>query len=191
MVLLPYSDGFALPGQQHAFIGGRLSHLIGAVRQEVAAGAGMAIFVCGDGHNHVAHSVGLAAHHYGVGRTINHLKGNPRKGGIALWCAPHLAVLLFNVNAAPNYLVFNFVLQHLSVLRNGDGDFLRESLEHGVVGGNLPDGVFTVGQRVLASGCHTAGIGGDGHSYLPGLGSVAVHHHGVLGVVDNLKGNPL
>ena len=32
MVLLPYSDGFALPGEQHAFIGGRFPYLVGHFR---------------------------------------------------------------------------------------------------------------------------------------------------------------
>ena len=41
MAVLPHLDGFPLPGQQHGLVGGSLSHLIGAVRQEVAAGAGV------------------------------------------------------------------------------------------------------------------------------------------------------
>ena len=104
-----------------------------------------------------------------------------------MWCAPHLAVLLFNVNAAPNYLVFGFVLQHFPIFINGDGDFFRKGLEHGIVGGDFSHGVVAVGQGVLPSGSHAVGIGGDGHSYLPGLGGVVIHHHRVLALVDDFK----
>ena len=191
VAVLPYSDRFSDPGKQHTFIGLGLPHLIGAVGQHVIAGTGTARLVRGEGHNNVTHGVSLATHHHGVGRTINHLKGNPRKGGIALGCTPHLAVLLGNVNTAPDYLVFSFVLQHLSVLRNGDGDFFRKGLEHGVIGRDFSHGVVAVGQSVLPSGCHTRRVGGDGHGHLSRLGGGAVHHHGIPRVIDDLERNPL
>ena len=42
MAILPHLDGLALPGEQHAFIGGRFPYLVGAVGQDVAARAGVA-----------------------------------------------------------------------------------------------------------------------------------------------------
>ena len=110
VTILPHLDGFALPGQQHRFVCGGFFHFIGAVGQHVIAGTGTARLVRGDGHNNVAHSVGLATHHHGVGGTVNHLKGNPRKGGIALGCCPHLAILLGDVNTPSDNLVFGLVL---------------------------------------------------------------------------------
>ena len=191
MSIPPHSDRFPGPGRQHGFISLGLPNLVGAVGKGIVASACSTGFVGRDGYYHLAHSVSLAAHHHGVGGTVNHLKGNSRKGGIALWCTPHLAVLLGNVNTAPDYLVFGLVLQHDAIRVNGYGDFLRESLEHGVIGRDFSHGVLTIGQGAFPGGGHTRRVGGDGHGHLAGLGSVAVHHHGVLGVIDDLERNAL
>ena len=110
MAVLAYSDGFALPGEQHAFIGGRFPYLVGAVGQDVAARAGVATFIRSDGHNNVTHGVSLDAHHHGVGGTVDNLELNASEGRISLGRCPHLAVLLFQVNAAPNNFIFCLVL---------------------------------------------------------------------------------
>ena len=110
VTILPHLDGFALPGQQHRFVCGGFFHFIGAVGQHVIAGTGTARLVRGDGHNNVAYGVCGATHYHGVGAAVDDFKINARKGGVALWCAPHLAVLLGDVNTAPDYLVFGFVL---------------------------------------------------------------------------------
>ena len=116
VAVLPHSDRFPVPGKQHAFIGGGFFHLVGAVGQNVAARAGAARLVRSEGHEHLAHGVGGAIYHHGVGAAVDDFKINARKRRVALGCAPHLAVLLGDVNTAPDYLVFSFVLQHLSVL---------------------------------------------------------------------------
>src|SRR5699024_1357171 len=136
-------------------------------------------------------SVSLAVHHNGVGAAVDDFKINAHKGGIALWYGTSLAVLLFNVNTAPDYLVFGFVLQHLSVLQYGDGNLFVKGLQHRIIGRDLPDGVLAVGKRVLASGGHARRVGGDGHGSLPGGGSVAVHHNRVGAIVDDIERNPL
>ena len=110
VTILPHLDGFAGPGEKHAFIGGGLTHLVGAVGKNVISSAGMAIFVRGDGHDNVAYGVCGATHHHGVGAAVDDFKRNPRKGGIALWCAPHLAVLLGDVYTSPDNFIFCFVL---------------------------------------------------------------------------------
>ena len=168
MALLPYSDGFAGPGQQHGLICLRFFHFIGAVRQSLAAGAGMARFVCGDGHDHIAHGVGGAVHHHGVGASVDDLKIDVGKGGVALGSGPHLAVLLLDLDTAPHHIIFGVVLQHLTILVDGHGDFFPEGFQHGFIGGNLTDSVVAVGQSTLPSGGHTAGVGGNGHGHLAG-----------------------
>ncbi len=110
MAVLPHLDGFALPSQQHAFIGGGFPYLVGAVGQDVIAGTGAARLVRGDGHNNVAHGVSLAAHHHGVGAAVDDLELYPGKAGVALRCGAGLRILLFQIDAAPNNLVFGFVL---------------------------------------------------------------------------------
>ena len=149
----------------------------------------MASFVCGDGHDHVTHGVGGAVHHHGVGASVDDLKVNVGKGGVALGRGPHLAVLLFQVNAAPDYIVFCFVLQQDVVYVNGNADFFGESFQHTFVGGLLPHSVVAVGESVLPGGGHTAGVGGDGHGHLAGSGGGAVHYHRVLAFVNDLKGD--
>ena len=67
MAVLPHGDGFAGPGEQHTLVGSRLLHLISAVGESIVAGAGDSRFVGGDGHNHLAHGIGGAVHHHGVG----------------------------------------------------------------------------------------------------------------------------
>ena len=75
-------------------------------------------------------------------------------------------------------------------MRDGHGDFFPEGFQHGLVGGNLPHSVVAVGQSTLPSGGYAAGVGGDGHGHLARGGSGTVYHHGVLTLVDDLKGDP-
>ena len=190
MALLPYSDGFAGPGQQHGLICLRFPHLVSTIRKNVISGAGVTGFVRGDGHDHVTHSVGGSVHHHGVGASVDDLKVDVGEGGVALGSGSHLAVLLFQVNAAPDHIIFGVVLQHLTILVDGHGNFLRKCLKHGLVGGNLPHRVVPVGKNTLPGGSYAAGVGGDGHGHLAGGCGGTVDHHGVLTLVDDLKGDP-
>ena len=110
VAVLPHLDSLALPGQQHGLVGGGFTDFVGAVGKGIIARAGVAIFVRGDGHNNVAHGVSLAAHHHGVGGTVDNLELNASEGRISLGRCPHLAVLLLQVNAAPNNFIFCLVL---------------------------------------------------------------------------------
>ena len=103
---------------------------------------------------------------------------------------PHLAVLLLNGDAATDHIVLRLVLQHLTILVDGDADFLGEGLQHGVIGGRFTHGVIAIGESIGPRGGHAAGVGSDGHSYLAGLGRAAIYHHGIGRLVHDFKRNP-
>ena len=190
MTILPYLDSFTGPGQKHRFICPDFLHLVCAIRKRIIAGAGSSRLVRGNGHHHVAYSVGLAIHNHGIGAAVNNLKVNPSERRVALGRAAHLTILFSDGDAAPYHIIFSLILQHLAVLRDGHRDFFREGQQHGVVSRNLSNGVIAIGEGICTGSGNATGIGGDRHSHLPWLGRGTVHHNSVLGFVDNLKRYP-
>ena len=190
VAVLPHSDSLTGPSKQHAFIGGRFPYLVGAVGKGIVASACSTGFVGRDGHYHLAHSVSLAAHHHGVGAAVDNFKVNPCKAGVALGSGAGLTVLLGDSDTAPHHIVLGFVLQHLPIFINGDGDFLRKCQQHGVVGGGFTDSVIAIRESVCPGSCYAAGVGRNSSSHLPRLDGPPTHHNGILAFIHNFKRNP-
>ena len=109
----PCSGLFVLPdlhrllreGLEHGFIGGNLSHGIGAVWENLVLRAGMAALVSNEGSYHLTGSVGGAANLYRVPAAVDNLKGDAGEAGIALGSLSGLAVPLLHSNATPNHVI--------------------------------------------------------------------------------------